>query len=170
MNKRHYHRPSAFARDLVAVIRGQQRLRVLRGSRLVDAPFRERLMLTVTQVNDCRYCAYAHARMALSAGLAESEIQALSAGQFEGVPQDQVAAVLYAQHWAESDGQPDVEVRQRVVETYGPQKTEAMEIYMRMMRVGNLAGNSWDHLLRRVSYPWRWAQERKARKATKGMK
>ncbi len=128
---------------------------MLRGSTLLDAAFRERLMLTVTEVNRCRHCAYAHARMALSAGLTEAEIQTLMAGELEGAPEDQVAAVLYAQHWAESDGDPDAEVRKRVEDTYGTEKTEAMEIYMRMMRWGNLVGNSMDHLLGKISFG-RW--------------
>lgn len=137
---------------MASIMRGQRRLRTLKGRELVDAAFRERLMLTVTEVNGCRYCAYAHARFALSAGLTHEHIAALIAGEMQGVPEEQVAAVLYAQHWAETDGRPDQEVRRRVVETYGSDKTEAMEIYMRMMRVGNLVGNSWDHLLSKVSF------------------
>lgn len=152
MQKRCYHGPLAFARDLGGIARDLRRLRTLRGSSLVDKAFRERLMLTVTEVNGCRYCAYAHAHFALSAGLTREDIDSLTAGEMQGVPGGQVAAVLYAQHWAETDGRPDPEVRRRVVAEYGPDKTEAMEIYMRMMRVGNLVGNSWDQALARISF------------------
>jgi AhpD family alkylhydroperoxidase len=41
-------------------------------------------MLAVTAVNQCRYCSYAHARMALLAGLSTEEIQALNDGVLEG--------------------------------------------------------------------------------------
>lgn len=151
VQKRYYHRPSALGRDLGGLMRDLRRLRELGGRELVDEAFRERLMLTVTEVNGCRYCEYAHARMALSAGLGEEDIQQLIAGEMHGVPEDQRAAVLYAQHWAETDGHPEAEVRRPVADTYGEEKTEAMEIYMRMMRIGNLVGNSWDHLLSKVS-------------------
>ncbi len=158
MEKRFYHRPSALGRDLLDIVGGLRRLRALKGRELVDPAFRERLMLTVTQVNGCRYCAYAHARMGLSAGMTDDDIQALMAGEMEGVPREQVVAVLYAQHWAETDGQPDPEARRGVVERYGAEKTEAMEIYMRRMRVGNLVGNSWDVVMSKVSFG-RWGGE-----------
>jgi len=158
MEKRYYHGPSAFLRDTRRLARDLRRLRALRGSTLIDSVFRERLMLTVTEVNHCRYCAYVHSRMALSAGLTEDEVRTFVAGELDGVPDDQVAAVLYAQHWAETDGDPDPEVRGRVVDTYGPERTEAMEIYMRMMRMGNLGGNSLDHLLNKISFG-RWGGE-----------
>jgi AhpD family alkylhydroperoxidase len=132
-------------------------MRKLKPGRLVDAAFRERLMLTVTEVNGCRYCAWAHSRMALTAGLANEHIQALTAGDMQGVPEEQVAAVLYAQHWAETDGRPDPEVRRRILDTYGHAQTEAIETYLRMMRVGNLVGNSWDHLLGKISRG-RWGE------------
>jgi len=155
MEKRYYSGPSAFLRDARQLLRDLRRLRVLKGSELVDPVFRERLMLTVTEVNRCRYCAYVHARLALSAGLTQDEIQTLVAGELAGVPQDQAAAILYAQHWAESDGVPDRDARKRVEDTYGPERTEAMEIYMRMMRMGNLGGNSLDHVLSKMSFG-RW--------------
>jgi AhpD family alkylhydroperoxidase len=157
MQKRYYHGPLSLGRDLAGMIRDLRRMRALRSSTLVDAAFRERLMLTVTEVNGCRYCAWAHARMALSAGLSAEDIQALTEGELKDVPAGQVAAVLYAQHWAETDGVPDPEARARIVDTYGTDKAESLEIYMRMMRVGNLVGNSWDQLLSRVS-GGRWGE------------
>lgn len=155
MQKRYYRGPFALGRDLGGLVRDLRRLRALKGGELVDEAFRERLMLTVTEVNGCRYCAYAHAKMALSAGLTEDDIQRLVKGELQGVPEEQVAAVLYAQHWAETDGHPDIGARERVVEAYGTAKTETIEIYMRMMRIGNLVGNSWDHVLHKISFG-RW--------------
>ena len=108
-------------------------------------------MLAVTEVNGCRYCAYAHARMALAAGVSRADVDALARGGLDGSPPGQVAALLYAQHWAETDAKPDPEVRLRVLETYGQAKTEAIELSMRLIRVGNLTGNTWDYLMYRVS-------------------
>lgn len=117
----------------------------------LDPAFRERLMLAVTQVNGCRYCSYAHARMALVAGIPPGEIEAIGRGTFAGSPPDQVPALLYAQHWAEADGTPEADVRARVAATYGESRLKQMELAMRMIRVANLLGNTWDYLLFRLS-------------------
>ncbi len=102
-------------------------------------------------MNGCRYCAYAHARMALAAGVAQADVDAMARGSLGGSPPEQVPALLYAQHWAETDARPDPAVRERILETYGQAKTEAIELSMRTIRVGNLAGNTWDYLMYRVS-------------------
>jgi AhpD family alkylhydroperoxidase len=118
----------------------------------LDPAFRERLMLVVTGVNGCRYCSYAHARQALSEGISEEEIEMLGERAFHGSPTEDVPALLYAQHWAEADGQPDPAVRATVVERYGEATVERMEIILRMIRMGNLLGNTLDYLLHRISF------------------
>jgi AhpD family alkylhydroperoxidase len=149
--RRFYHRPSELVHDLRALLRERARIKSLKRGAMIDRAFQERLMLTVTEVNGCRYCAYAHARVALAAGVTQADVDALAGGDLDCSPPEQVPALLYAQHWAETDARPDPEARQRVVETYGQAKTEAIELSMRMIRVGNLAGNTWDYLMYRVS-------------------
>jgi AhpD family alkylhydroperoxidase len=122
---------------------------------IISPRFRERLMLVVTQVNQCRYCSYAHAREALSNGMSQQEIEALGQGMFETSPPDEVPALLYAQHWAETDGQPEPSARNSIVKRYGAQATELMELAFRMIRAGNLSGNTLDYLLHRISFG-RW--------------
>ena len=60
-------------------------------------------------------------------------------------------AILYAQHWAEADGSPDEEARARIVELYGAETTNVIDLALRVIRIGNLMGNTWDGLLYRVS-------------------
>ena len=150
--RRFYHRPSDLRHDAVVLIRERKRIRALRSGKLIDRAFQERLMLAVTEVNGYRYCAYAHARLALAAGMTRSDIDALAKGNLHGSPPEQIPALQYAQHWAEKDGNPDPAMRQLVLETYGQEKTEAMELFMRMIRVGNLLGNTWDYIMYRVSF------------------
>lgn len=149
--KRRYRRPSAALRDLRALARERRRLRALLRGHAIDAGLRERLMLAVTEVNGCRYCSYAHARMALGAGLDADEIAALARGELDGAPPEQAVALLYARHWAETDARPDAEVRQRLVETYGESRARDIELTLHTIRVANLLGNTWDHVLDRVS-------------------
>ena len=157
--RRYYRRPAELAHDLRALVRERSGIKNLRKGALIDRAFQERLMLTVTQVNGCRYCAYAHARMALAAGVAQADVDALAGGDLPASPPAEIPALLYAQHWAETGAKPDPETRQHVLETYGQAKTEAIELSMRLIRVGNLAGNTWDHLLYRVS-SGRWGNRR----------
>ena len=119
---------------------------------VIDEAFRERLMLAVTEVNGCRYCLHAHARMALTAGISEKELQALGRGLFDSSPKEEVIALLYAQHWAETNAKPEIEARERVVAQYGKATVEAIELVLRMIRMGNLLGNTWDYFLYRMSF------------------
>jgi hypothetical protein len=89
--------------------------------------------------------------MALAAGVVRAHVDALAGGDLDGSPPSEIPALLYAQHWAETDARPDPEVRRRLLETYGQAKTEAIELSMRMIRVGNLMGDTWDYLMHRVS-------------------
>lgn len=109
-------------------------------------------MLAVTAVNDCRYCSYYHTRQALKSGITEEEIRDLLAGDIAKCPKDETIAMAYAQHWAESNARPDPEAVQRLQQTYGREKTEAINLILRMIRMANLLGNSWDYLLYRISF------------------
>jgi AhpD family alkylhydroperoxidase len=151
--RRFYRRPSEVAGDVRLLVREYRHARKRKGSP-IDGAFRERLMLAVTEVNGCRYCAYAHARLALAAGVTSADIQALTQGDLRGAPSEQVPALLYAQHWAESDARPDAGARDRVLDMYGEEKTQAIELTMRSIRLGNLLGNTADYLLYRLSFGW----------------
>ena len=130
--------------------------RVMREKRIPNA-FRERLMLSVTSVYGCRYCCWAHTREALKSGVEEGEIAGLLAGSVDNCPEDEAIALLYAQHWADSDARPDPEAVGRLDEAYGVEKAEAINLILRMIRVGNLSGNAWDRLLSRISFG-RWGK------------
>jgi len=150
--RRFYHS----LRDLRADIRyiGERR-RLLRSTMdgLISPGFRERLMLVVTQVNGCRYCSYFHSGQALKSGVPSAELHTLLAGQIPSeTPPDEVVGLLYAQHWAEANANPDPEVVQKLVETYGQEKAAAIDIILRMIRAGNLMGNTADYLLFRLSF------------------
>jgi len=114
-------------------------------------------MLAVTAVNGCRYCSYFHTKQALKSGITSEEISNLLSGDVANCPQDEAVAVVYAQHWAESDAHPDPEAVKRLHQTYGPEKTEAIHSMLRMIRMGNLLGNSWDYLIYRISFGRRGA-------------
>jgi len=149
--RRRYRGPGELLRDVQGLLAQRALIRsTMRGG--MDPAFRERLMLVVTGVNDCRYCSYGHARMALSEGISEEEVEMLAEMAFEGSPAEEVPALLYAQHWAESDGQPDPAARASVEARYGEETLQRIEVILRMIRAANLLGNTFDYVLHRVSF------------------
>lgn len=114
-------------------------------------------MMVVTAVNECRYCAFYHARESERVGLDPSEIRALLAGDLANTPEEELPALLYAQHYAEQNGRPDLVTRQSLRATYGLARAEAIETVLRLIRMGNLLGNSTDWLLYQISYG-RWGR------------
>lgn len=123
----------------------------MRGQSL-DPVFRERLMVVVTEVNACRYCSYVHARQALVAGISAEELAALAAGDFAGSPPETHTALLFAQHYAESEGRPDPAAVAQLAATYGERQAAAIELALQVIRTANLLGNTFDFLLYRLSF------------------
>jgi len=121
-----------------------------RGGRL-SKPFAEKIMLTVTRVNGCRYCSYGHARAALAVGVSEIELQQLLSGEIGAFPEQEAVALAFAQHYAETCCQPDPAAWQRLVEYYGPETARDIQAYLRMITFGNLFGNTFDALLNRLT-------------------
>lgn len=150
--KRTYKNIKDFLRDLWFPIRNRNRLKDAANKILISPTFRERLMLAVTAVNGCRYCSYFHAKQALKSGITSDEINQLLSGDVCNCPEDEAVAVIYAQHWAESDAHPDPETVLKLQQVYGIEKTEAIHLMLRMIRMGNLLGNSWDYFLYRISF------------------
>jgi AhpD family alkylhydroperoxidase len=165
--RRIYHGLGELLTDVRIIMSHRREIRTLMQGTIIAPAFRERLMLVVTAVNRCRYCSYAHAREALSNGIPEEEIDALSQGMFTGSPPDEVPAMLYAQHWAESNGEPEPTARQQVVAQYGEQAVEMMELAFRMIRAGNLSGNTFDYVLYRISWG-RWGAKNWSGQAQEG--
>lgn len=150
--RRYYNRLGDFWNDLRAILARRAQIRAAMRER-VSLPFRERLMLVVTEVNGCRYCSYFHAQVALTSGITEPELRELLAGSIPaGAPAEELPALVYAQHWAERDAKPDGEAERRLREVYGDERAEAIHIVLRMIRIGNLLGNTGDYWLYRLSF------------------
>ena len=154
-NKRIYRNPKELFSDLWFPVRNGRRLKQATKKGLISPAFKERLMLAVTAVHSCRYCSYLHTKEALKSGLSPEEISRLLSGDVDNCPEEEAVALIYAQHWAESDAHPDPEASRKLEQTYGAEKSEFIHLLLRMIRLGNLMGNSWDYLLYRISFG-RW--------------
>ncbi len=141
-----------FFADMWFITRNMPTMIRVMAAGLVSHPFRERLMLAVTAVYGCRYCSWLHTGEALKSGIDQEEIAGLLAGSVDNCPEDEAIALLYAQHWADSDAKPDPEATRRLEEAYGPEKARAITLILYMNRFGNLSGNSLDRFLHRISF------------------
>ncbi|MCU0486505.1 MAG: carboxymuconolactone decarboxylase family protein, partial [Anaerolineales bacterium] len=149
-NRRIYTFPT-FKEDVQQIFDHMDDLRqAARGGRVSKA-FAEKIMLVVTAVNGCRYCSYAHSRAALAAGVSETELQNLLALDQGTFALQEVTALTFAQHYAESACHPDPAAWQQVVTYYGEETARDILAYLRMITFGNLLGNTLDALLSRFA-------------------
>lgn len=102
--------------------------------------FPERIMLAVTEVNGCALCAYAHTKMALEAGMDTDEVRQLLGGVTDGAPDDELPAIGFAQHYADTRALPERSAWERLVEIYSKQDALGVLAATRMMMAGNAVG------------------------------
>jgi AhpD family alkylhydroperoxidase len=150
--KRHFNNPGEVLKESFQLLRARSKIITLMRTKSISPEFRERLMLAVTEVNRCRYCSFAHTGFALQSGLNSNEIRLILKHEIKDCPAEQIPAILYAQHWAETDGHPDSELRKGLIIHYGAPKAEMIELVLHLIRMGNLIGNSFDYLLFRISF------------------
>lgn len=150
--KRTYRGIGEILTDIAFITRNIRLVRKIMRSGLISDAFRERLMLAVTSVYGCTYCSWVHTRQALRTGVDREEIARLLTGSVDNCPEDEAVALLYAQHWADSNTCPDPEAVDRLRQSYGAETAYAIDLTLRMIRVGNLSGNTWDRLLNRISF------------------
>jgi AhpD family alkylhydroperoxidase len=118
-------------------------------SRRISRDFAERLMLTASQVNECRYCSYFHSRLALYSGLTHTQVLDLLRQDYGYVPDDQVTGLTFAQHFVETrlSRALEPEAVGRLEEKYGDQASRDIINLLRLINAANLAGNSVDAFL-----------------------
>ncbi len=150
--RRFYNRPSLFLRDFRQIF-GQRKFIRNTMTELISHDFQERLMMTVTEVNGCRYCRDFHLKESLKSGISEAELAEMLEGRIpEDTPADEYQALAYAQHWAENEKEPDPEIWANLVANYGQEKANAIELVLQMIWMGNLSGNLADFIIFKLSF------------------
>lgn len=120
-------------------------------NRDISRVFVEKIMTVTTAVNGCVYCEWFHARQALSAGISAAQIRNMLDLQFHADASDfEIPALLYAQHYAETDRRPDEAMTRNLIEFYGARTAADVCLFIRMISFGNLVGNTWDAVLSRL--------------------
>jgi AhpD family alkylhydroperoxidase len=121
-----------------------------RRPKVLDPRFVERLMMAVTEVNQCAACAYSHSRLALREGMAPEEVLAFSSGDPRFIRADEAVAIAFAQHYADARGKVDRRAYGQVLDTYGPEETNVIVAAIQLMMIGNILGIPLSALLARL--------------------
>jgi AhpD family alkylhydroperoxidase len=131
-------------------IRSMQYMSKAKKNQELSPKFIERIMLAVTEVNDCAICSYAHTKKALESGMSNEEIQKMLTGIMDDVPEDEIAAVMFAQHYADTRGYPTKESWQRILKIYGTSRAKGILGSIRIIMIGNAYGIAWSSFFKRL--------------------
>jgi AhpD family alkylhydroperoxidase len=121
---------------------GVRSLRKIGGNERIPASLAEKIMLAVTAVNQCEYCSFLHTQTALEAGVTREEIAEILVGTFGSTDDEEAAALLFAQHWADTRGNPSEAARGKLEEVCGLAKARQVEAYIRIVHMGNMCSNT----------------------------
>jgi AhpD family alkylhydroperoxidase len=119
---------------------------------LTSAALREKVVLGVTSINDCRYCKWGHTHWALANGVSLDEVNQILGHQAEKLKANnpaEVAAILFAQHYAEERDQFDPAAIEGLRQYYDEAQIREIIAYIHAITLGNLTGNTMDAFLGR---------------------
>lgn len=136
-------------RIIVNAMRSIPGLKRARRSGEMTTPFMERVMLAVTEVNGCALCSYYHTRVSLENGMSTEEIKGMLGGEFADVPEAELPAVLFAQHYADTRGKPSKQAWERILDVYGETGAYGILAATRMIMMGNVFGIVWGSFFNR---------------------
>ena len=142
---------SLLIKDLFWLISRARRFSKAKKSGKINKAFIEKIMLVTTAVNGCVYCAWFHAKLAVRSGIDKKEVNELLNLQFKVESSDfESLALLYAQHYAETDRKVDKEMNEKFFNFYGEKTAKEIILYIRAIYFGNLSGNTFDAFLSRL--------------------
>src|SRR5699024_7932706 len=97
-------------------------------------------MLAVTEVNGCEICSYGHTKYALEQGMSNEEIKSFLTGNSENISSDEMPAIIFAQHYANTKGNTTEKAWKRIVQENGNGKARGVLGAISMIMVGNAYG------------------------------
>ena len=113
----------------------------------IPAALREKVMLGVTSVTDCRYCQWGHTHWAMAKGVPLEEVNQILGHQIESLKAKNPAeatAILFAQHYAENLDRFDPESIENLRKYYSDAQVAEILAYVRAITLGSLIGNTVD--------------------------
>ena len=120
-------------------------------TKTIDKKFRERIMTVVTRINGCTYCAWFHTHVSLRSGIPQNDLKEIMDMQFGTSAEPyEMTALVYAQHFTETNRNPDPDMEEKLLSTYGEHTANAIKLLIRIMFFTNLQGNTFDAFVSRM--------------------
>lgn len=148
--KKKYNLTEAY-RIFVDGIRTVRAFRSAKKNGKLSAAFIKRIMLAVTEVNGCEICSYEHTKSALEMGMGQDEIHQLLTGQTENYPPQESKAIFFAQHYADTKGNPSEGSWREIQAQYGDQTAMGILGAIRVIMIGNSFGIAFSAFKSRLS-------------------
>ena len=140
-------------------------VRALRSPK-TSAALREKVVLGVTSINDCRYCQWGHTHWAMANGVPLEEVNQILGLQIESLEAKnpaEAAAILFAQHYAEQLDQFDPESIENLRKYYSDAQVTEILAYVRAITLANLTRQHRGRVSRPLPQRWphqqRWAHQ-----------
>jgi AhpD family alkylhydroperoxidase len=114
---------------------------------------REKVMLGVTAINDCRYCVWGHSHWATSQGVplqAINQILSLQNDKLQANDPAEAAAILFGQRHAEQLDRIDPDALKLLGSHFSESEIREIVGYVYFITFTNLSGNTVDVVLERV--------------------
>ncbi len=113
-------------------------VRAYRGN--LDPALRERVMVAVSEANECAGCSQFHQRLAVRAGVSDEDLEALGLGDLAGLDERSRTAIVYAVDRSLSGfaGEPPPEVLEAAAGQFTDAQLEEIEAVARVMTLANL--------------------------------
>lgn len=110
----------------------------------------EKAVIVTDAVNGCVYCSWLDAKLAMKRGISEEEIKDMLKLQFHTSVNDyELTALLFSQHYAETNGIPEPEMTSELFDFYGDKVAKDIILIIRATTFGNLYFNTWGAVISR---------------------
>jgi len=131
-----------FLKDMKQLIRKTPQIKSAFTSERISKQFAERIMLAVTAVNDCEYCVYGHSGSSVKSGVADEEVLSIMNLEYNKSSLDEIVALNFAKHYAETNSLPTKKAYEELVNYYGFEKVNDILIFIQIVSLGNYLGNT----------------------------
>lgn len=119
-------------------------------SKRISGIFKEKLLLTITAVNKCRYCTMVHTRISQKMGMSREDIKKIFVFNFSELEDDELEAIMFAHHYAESGQKPSKQATKELLSSYDKEKARDIFNYIILITYGNLMGNTIESFESRI--------------------
>lgn len=151
VHKRVY-KAKQFFRDIIFLLGRLPSIIKAYRSQRVPWPMAEKIMLAVTSVNGCQHCARFHGALAHISGVEAEEIAQLMQMEIgKCVNAYERPALQFAQEYAQTERNPSSENILELKRFYGVVIADDIMLYIRLIMLGNLSGNTFDAFVARLS-------------------